>query len=263
MNAIPDTAEYFHQLRQSPDCIDAVPAAHEPEDLAEAYRIQDVLAGLRLDSSDARTIGYKIACTSKHAQDVLDVHQPLFGRLLSSTTYPDPADLPADEFRVRCIEPEFGFRMAADVPPREEPYNEDAIARYVGAALPSLEIVDHRFEDWSSVGALALVADNAIHAAWVYGSAESRWQHLDLAAQEVSLRVNGQAVRSGYGHRVLGHPLRALAWLANELPSYGQKLQAGDYVTTGVCTDVYFAAPGDRLEARFGPLGSVQLTYND
>jgi 2-keto-4-pentenoate hydratase len=57
----------------------------------------------------------------------------------------------------------------------------------------------------------------------------------------------------------LEDPLNALAWLANELPRWGRSLQAGEFVTTGTCTDVYTAQAGDEIRADFGALGSVEL----
>ena len=60
---------------------------------------------------------------------------------------------------------------------------------------------------------------------------------------------------------MLGHPLAALAWLANELPRYGLSLRAGDYVSTGLTTAIYLAQPGDHLRGDFGPLGQVEVRF--
>jgi 2-keto-4-pentenoate hydratase len=57
----------------------------------------------------------------------------------------------------------------------------------------------------------------------------------------------------------LGHPLAALAWLANELPTFELQLKEGDYITTGTATDVYAASAGDEIRANFGKLGRVEL----
>ena len=57
------------------------------------------------------------------------------------------------------------------------------------------------------------------------------------------------------GAAVLGNPLNVVAWLANELPKFGRKLQKGDKITTGLTTDVYLANPGDHLAADFGGAG--------
>ena len=60
---------------------------------------------------------------------------------------------------------------------------------------------------------------------------------------------------------VLGHPLNALEWLVNHLSARGLGLKAGQFVTTGVTTEVYMAERGDRITADFGPVGSVSLDF--
>jgi len=60
---------------------------------------------------------------------------------------------------------------------------------------------------------------------------------------------------------VLGHPLNALEWLVNSLGARGLGLKAGQYVTTGVTTEVYMAQRGDRIMADFGAVGAVELTF--
>jgi 2-keto-4-pentenoate hydratase len=106
-----------------------------------------------------------------------------------------------------------------------------------------------------------LIADNACNAAWVHGALRNDWRHLDLAAQPVRVMVNGQLVREGSGKAVLGHPLNALEWLANSLAARGVGLRAGQFVTTGVTTEVYMAEPGDRIIADFGDVGSAQVEF--
>ena len=79
---------------------------------------------------------------------------------------------------------------------------------------------------------------------------------------EIQLLANGQLDSTGNGTNVLDHPLNALAWLANELPKFGLQLSAGDYVTTGLTTEVYAATAGDQVTADFGSLGSVDLKFS-
>jgi 2-keto-4-pentenoate hydratase len=74
--------------------------------------------------------------------------------------------------------------------------------------------------------------------------------------------VNGHLHREGNGSAVLGHPLNALTWLANQLSSQGQGLKAGQYVTTGVTMEVYMGQRGDRILADFGALGVVSLAFD-
>src|SRR5262249_16188043 len=101
-------------------------------------------------------------------------------------------------------------------------YTAETIAPFVAAVIPSIEIVDHRFHSWQTVGAPSLAADNAIHGAWVEGEPVRNWRHLDLAKHAVTLYVNDREHFVGSGANVLGHPLAVVAWLANELPRHGR-----------------------------------------
>lgn len=82
-----------------------------------------------------------------------------------------------------------------------------------------------------------------------------------MAQQSTALIVNDQPLFTGSGAAVLGHPLAALAWLANELPCHGLFLRRGDYVSTGLTTDIYLAQPGDRVRGNFGHLGEVEVYF--
>jgi 2-keto-4-pentenoate hydratase len=157
------------------------------------------------------------------------------------------------------MEAEFGFEMAEDVPPGS--HDAQSIRRYVKSAFACLEIVNHHHHDWTRLGAPLLVADNAIHGAWVTGAPTDAWRDIDLAKQAVTLYADGRVVQTGSGAAVLGNPLNALAWLASELPRQGRQLKAGDRVSSGVATDVHFAQPVERVEADFGPIGRVAIDF--
>jgi len=211
-------------------------------------------------------IGYKVACTNVTAQRQLSVDAPFAGRLLSAFFFESPARVDAAKFFMRVVEAEFAFEMARDLPPTAAPRSRDEIAAAVKGVIPGIEIVDSRFDDWLTIGAPSLIADNACNAAWVKGKPVkggllTDWQGIDLAAQAVRVMVNGKLAREGSGSNVLGHPLNALEWLVNNLSARGLGLEAGQYVTTGVTTVVYMAERGDHITADFGPVGSVDLDF--
>lgn len=241
------------------------PAAALPDDvvprtLAEGYQVQELLVAKLLERLGGRPIGYKIACTSKLAQQALGVDGPFFGTLLSATTYASGVSLRASQFTVRCAEAEFGFEMAADVPAGKV-YTAESIREFIGTAIPSIEIVDHRYHSWQTVGAPSLLADNAIHGVWVTGEPFAKWRELDLATHPTALIVNGTRTFPGSGAAVLGNPLNVVAWLANELPRFGRRLSRGDRITTGLTTAVYLAEPGDHLAADFGAMGRAEMKF--
>ena len=261
MVRIPAVAEFLASLRADQRQVEAIPVELQPADLNRAYQVQDALVDRLLDQHGGQRIGYKIACTNPVVQQELNIAGPLFGQLLSFSTQSSPATLHADDFLVRVVEVEFAFRMGENVSPTAIPYTRESIAPLIDVALPGIELVSHRFVDWTQVGAPSVAADNAIHAAWIHGAPFAGWRALDLAQHAVSLTVNGQLVCQGQGLQVLGHPLNVVAWLANELPKHGKQLQAGDYITTGVATEVYLAAAGDQMRADFGVIGSVELMF--
>jgi 2-keto-4-pentenoate hydratase len=239
----------------------ALPEAVRPKTPEEAYRCQDLLVQQLLDHYGGHGIGYKIACTNVTAQRQLNVDGPFHGRMMSSFCFDSPAHINAGQFFMRVVEAEFAFLMARDLPPASAERSTEEVAAAVEGVLPGIEIVDSRFDDWTTIGALSLIADNACHAAWVKGSLVTDWRGIDLAAQPVRLTVNGSLHREGSGRAVLGHPLNALTWLANQLSSQGRGLKASQYVTTGVTMEVYMGQRGDRIEADFGPLGVVSLAF--
>ena len=65
------------------------------------------------------------------------------------------------------------------------------------------------------------------------------------------------------GARLLGDPLIALTWLANELSLLGIGLRAGDWASCGTCMVPLEALPGDRVVADYGTLGRVELGLSD
>jgi 2-keto-4-pentenoate hydratase len=221
--------------------------------------VQDGLIECYLDHYGGSLIGHKIACTNVTAQQQLSVDGPFRGRLLSHFCYDSPAHLDTNDFFMRVIEAEFGFRMARDLTPA--PHTRDEIADAIEGVIPAIEIVDSRFDDWTTIGAASLTADNACNAAWVKGALLTKWREIDLAAQLVRVIVNGRVEREGSGANVLGHPLNAMEWLVNSLAAGGLGLKAGEYVTTGVTTVVYMAERGDHITADFGPVGSAEVTF--
>ena len=215
--------EYLFNLRISKQPVEALPTELVPRTIAEGYRVQELLVRKLLDRYGGHPIGYKVACTSKLAQHALGVDGPFFGVLLSHSSHKSRAILKADDFTVRCAEAEFGFEMAQDVPDGMA-YTAETIKPFIGAMLPSIEVVDHRYHDWQTVGAPSLLADNAIHGVWVAGEPYSGWRDIDFARHPVSLIVNGSQTFTGSGAAVLGNPLTVVTWLATELSRFGRLL---------------------------------------
>ena len=228
-----------------------------PADRAEGYAIQARIE----QQSGGPLFGWKIAATSEAGQKHINVGGPMAGRILSETVIPDGGMASMAGNAMRVAEPEFAFRMGADLPPRTAAYSVAEVLDAVDTLHPAIEIPDSRFSDVVSAGEPQIIADNACAHLFVLGPATpSDWRALDLVEHRPVITSRGQR-HVGHGRNVLGDPRVALAWLANELRQLGLTLRAGEVVTTGTCHPPLPIQSGDLVAADFGSLGKVSVGF--
>ena len=245
--------------------IPALLDAYRPATVAEGYAIQAALRAAR----GGELAGFKIGATSQTARTLLATEEPFHGCLFADGIHDSPATLSAGDSNFRLIEPEFAFRLGADLPAREAPYDRAELVQAIVSLHPAFEVVTSAFgAAWTGAGLAQLIADNGVHGCLVLGPGSQDWQDLDLAAQEVVFESDGAEVGRGRGANALGHPLNALAWLADlgvladQETQVHRGLRAGDLITTGLVTPFAYAEAGTTLRADFGVLGAVELTFS-
>ena len=258
--AIEAGADRLFTLFEKGGQADGLPDACAGLSVADGYAIQkSLLARLTGDIERAR-VGYKIGATNAVARQLLNADHPFHGSLLADRCYRSPAVLDSARLNKLAIEPELALVLGADLPAGVDPHTADSVAAAVADVVPALEIVDSRFAAWTEVGLPSLVADNGVNAFWIEGTARPL-AGIDLTAQQVSVARNGVTEHEGVGGNVDGGPLGVLAWLANMLNRQGEMLKEGQKISTGTLTPVIAAAPGDTLEADFGALGTVAVSF--
>jgi 2-keto-4-pentenoate hydratase len=236
-----------------------LPAELRPATRAEGYAIQAEIV-----RRTARPLfGWKIAATSTAGQHHIGVDGPLAGRLLAERVLPDGSTVSLATSLMRCVEVEFAFRMARDLPPRDRPRPTGEVMAAVAALHPAIELPDSRYLDFAAVGAPQLIADDACADWFLLGeAAPDGWQDLDLGQHPVVARKNGSDERYGRGSNALGDPRIALTWLVNELSGLGLTLRAGEVVTTGTCLAPVDVEPGDEVQASLGELGGLSVRFS-
>ena len=125
--------------------------------------------------------------------------------------------------------------MGASLPPRSSaPCAADEVQAAIESLHPAFEVPDSRFADFARAGKAQLIADDACCGRFAFGpAAPAAWHKLvDLPAHRVHATVCGadgrvRYTREGEGRALLGDPLTALTWLANEMSSLGIGLRAG------------------------------------
>jgi len=256
-NQIAAASQILHGHWRAGTKLDGLEQQLRPRDRTEAYAIQAAIE----NTSGAKLFGWKIAATSEAGQKHINVAGPMAGRILAETVIADggTASMAGNEMRV--AEPEFAFRMRADLPPRSAPYSVQEVLDAVDTLHPAIEIPDSRFADFVGAGAEQIIADNACAHLFVLGApTESNWRALDLVEHKPVITLRGQQY-IGHGKNVLGDPLIALTWLANELRGLGVTLRAGEIVTTGTCHPPLPIQAGDLFEADFGVIGKVSVGF--
>ena len=230
-------------------------AAPLPNGRTEGYAAQKAL----FEATGEKTIGWKIAATSKAGQAHIGVSGPLAGRLLASRCLPPGSSIHLANNLMRVMEPEFAFRIGSDVlATSAQPLGMAEVMAHVQDMHLAIEIPDSRYADFVHAGEALLLADFACANKLVLGEAVTYpWRDLDLSQHAVRVLCNGQSKAEGSGANVLGDPRLGLTWLANELVSHGMHLRKGDTVITGTCVVPVLLNEGDAMTADFGVLGTV------
>jgi 2-oxo-hept-3-ene-1,7-dioate hydratase len=201
--------------------------------------------------------GFKISITNEADQLLVGASEPTYGRFLSPQVLGDGAQIDLASSNEPLLEPELVMRVVERVDPSMGAV--ELAARVEIAA--GLEIPMSRLGRWWPDGQLPrltlgdLVADNSAAGVLVHGG---QWWHLtapQVRSIEVVVEGPGTTV-AGAATRVLGDPLRALAWIVAALAGRGESLDIGSVVSTGTFTPPVRIVRGC-YAARFTLVGSV------
>ena len=228
------------QVRISPAA-----ATLQPED---AYRVQDaVFSALHA----SRPMAWKVGTAAPTAEPSA---API-ARVLAS-----PASVAGAEFKMIGVEVEIGFRLARDLPERQESYDEREIADAVAETLVMIELCDTRLADWETAPAMWRLADFQLNAGLVWGGGRPDTRAIDFTGLHAELWIDGVKKKDLAGAHPLGNPARLLPWLARHCAQRNAPLRAGDLVTTGSWTGMDFVFAGSEVIARFPGVGEARVT---
>jgi 2-keto-4-pentenoate hydratase len=232
------------------------------EDLAAAYAVQQGLVRRRLERG-ATVVGRKIGATSKAVQDQLGVDQPDFGYLLDDMDVSAQRPISMRPLLQPRVEAEVAFRMGSDLDPADEAeITLEAVRAAVDVALPALEIVDSRIDQWA-ITFTDTVADNASSGLFVVGDDGRPLSELEPVDVDMTLAINGEVRSSGNGAACLGDPLEALRWLAVQCHRFGDPLRAGQVVLSGALGPFVPFAAGDEVVASISGFAPLSATFEE
>lgn len=257
LERIEGLASILIEARTEGRSVDEIPAEVVPVDVVEAQSVDDRVA--------ARTgwpvLGWKIGCTSEHAQKLLGSPGPFAGRVYS--VFDSGVELSGDQL---CSEPhlegEFAFTLGRDLEPAgpESAHDRQTVLAAVTDVRPAIEVVGGRYSRFIGMPLPLLIADAGSNTHLILGEPAEGVELGDLRSAGAEMRIDGSVAGRGTGADVLGDPVEALVWLANHLSDRNIGLGEGQTVTTGTATQVTHLPIGATATAVFDGIGSVSVT---
>lgn len=225
--------------------------------IEDAYHIQQRMIARRLEQGET-VVGKKVGATSKAVQQMLNVHQPDFGYLLSGMAYAQGEAIPMDSLIQPRAEGEIAFILKRDL--MGPGVTTAAVLSATELVMPCFEIVDSRIKDWQ-IKIQDTVADNASCGVFVLGDQAVDPRGLDLNLVGMVIEKNGELAATGAGAAALGSPLNAVAWLANTLGALGIPLKAGEIILSGSLGPLVPVQAGDNLRLAIGGIGGCSVRF--
>ena len=218
-------------------------------------------ANVVLEQTLGPVAGHKIGATAEGMRQLLNVPGPIAGDVFSRTVQAQRATLRLGHYVRPGVETEIAVRIARDLSPDEAPWTVERIGAVVAAVMPAIEIVDDRYVDFKSAGAGTIIADNAFNAGSILGPETKDWQGLALDRLTARTIIDGKEVATGLSDELLGHPLRALVWLADRYAGLGRTLEAGRFVSLGTITPVQWITGPCDIRIEVEELGGVGVVF--
>ena len=232
-----------------------------PSSEDEAYCLQHALHQRLSMHGYGRRVGFKIGCTTEVMQQYLGIRSPCAGGVFEYSVHHNHGEFKHTDFIRVGVECELAVRLGCDIKARAHRYERDEVVRAVAALMCAIEVVDDRWRDYRTVSTASLIADDFFAAGCVLGHAHDDWHGLALDALQGSMRINGQVIGQGSGRDILGDPLQALLWLANDRAARGLDMVEGEIVLLGSMVQTQWLAPGDHVQVEVAGLGQASAAF--
>jgi 2-keto-4-pentenoate hydratase len=218
-----------------------MPPMSEDERITRGMKSQ--LADRRMAlARDDRGLGWKLGFGTSGAMAKLGIEAPLVGYLLQSARLESGAVVDISQWRNPRLEPEIVARVG-----------EDGEITALGAAI-ELADPDPGASDPEAILAADIYQRNVLLGPVTPGA--------DVAGVSLQVRVNGEQVAAtDEVTEATGELADLVAHVAKTLKAAGESLERGDMVICGSIVPALELAPGDEVEVRLGPLGSLVVSF--
>lgn len=217
-----------------------------------------------------RVVGYKAALTNPEVQAAVKVLSPVRGmlldRMLVRSTGNSPVVMPVRFASRPLVEADLIVEVKDG---RIHDAKTDVeLLQSLAKVYPFIELADLVVAPGEPLNGPTVVMINAGARAGVLGApldvqATQAFAESLGAMKVVATDGAGQVIARGEGRAVLGHPLNAVRWLAEDLARSGVRLKAGDLLSLGSFTAPLTPQAGETVRVRYEGLpGNPQVAVS-
>ncbi|MFI0820823.1 2-keto-4-pentenoate hydratase [Streptomyces sp. NPDC021098] len=228
-------------------------------DVDSAFAVQRIATEAAVAEGD-RVVGYKLGNIAKVMQAAFGLDQPDYGYLLGSTFAYEGVPQNRRHYIEPFVELEPAFVLGRAL--RGPHITVADVISAVDYAVPAIEIIDSRVENWT-IDLPDTLADNGSTGAVILGGTPRRVTDLTLGDTRGVLHFNGRQVIEGNTKNILGNPFAATAWLGNRLATYDIAFEPGQVILPGSCLQAIPMNETGHWVGAFDAWGTVEFDVTD
>ncbi len=217
----------------------------------EANRIRDGLVA-ELAARQGRPVGYKAGLTNPAVQKRFGHNSPVRGVLLEKMLLEDGAEVPAKFGAVPIFEADLVVVV------KDEGINQAKtpaeVLKHLSAIRPFIELPDLVTAKEQPLTGAVITSFNVGARLGVLGKPLAPTAEMAdaLAKMTVVMRdQDGKELAKAPGAAILGHPLNAVVWLAQDVAMAGGRLRAGDILSLGSFSAPMPPKPGMKVTVTY------------
>lgn len=226
-----------------------------PDDLAAAYRVQDLAIAAWPDVVVGWKVGY-IAPERRDASGDERLLGPVFARQLQAAG--EAVALPVFEGGFGAIEAEYVLRLEADAPTGKLDWTPAETVAVPATLHMGIEIASSPLATINQLGPRVVVSDFGNNNGLVLGGEIAGWRAMPEAALVADTFIDGGRVGTGGARLLPGGLLAAYAFALGRSAKRGRPLKRGDLIATGNATGIHDIRPGQTGLVRFGTHGEIR-----
>ena len=232
---------------------DRLPLPARPQTIEQALAIQSAIADAWCEQMDDSIGGWK--CLQPSNANIIVA--PIFTRTMNSVA---PVTLWADQ-GLAPIEPEIGFVIGKDLPPRDQAYTPTDVDAAIARTHMCLELMRCRYADKNQCEFPEMLADSLLNQGMFVGPQIDADKAKASAELLIDVTANGEK-KTYQGKHPNAAPRAGLYWLAEFLRQRGMGLQAGQVVITGSFAGIIQVPLNTDIKIEYQGMGEMTLEFN-